>query len=224
MEERAMNLYRLDASIRLEGSVTRAVADSAESGWHSRNPGGSVVRRELGLDPLPARTWIDAVGASVNSGPLTLAQEEAVALVSCLADEILGADALLLAIPMYNFGVPHHVKAWVDAIMTDPRLRPVGGQPLAGKPAILILARSGGYAEGTSRFGWDHNTPWLRRIFADALGLDLHVTEVELTLAHVNPAMKALRDQADQTLDNGHALARSQGVKLAEQLLELAVA
>ena len=146
------------------------------------------------------------------------------ARVSRLVDEIVGADALLLAIPMTSFGVPHHVKAWVDAIMTDSRLRPGGDRILAGKPAILILARGGGYAEGTPRFGWDHNTPWLRGIFADSMGLYLHLTEIELTLAQVNPAMEALRDKADHSLADGHALARSQGVTLAEHLLELKVA
>ena len=67
-----MNLYHLDASIRLDGSVTRTVADSAELGWRSLNPDGSVTRRELGMDPLLARTWMEALEASASSGPLTL--------------------------------------------------------------------------------------------------------------------------------------------------------
>lgn len=62
-----MKLFRVDASIRVDGSVTRAVADSAQSGLQSRNLNVTVTRRDLGRDPLPARTWLDAVAARASS-------------------------------------------------------------------------------------------------------------------------------------------------------------
>ena len=48
-------LLRVDASIRLDGSVSRALADSAEAAWKAEHPDGVVVRRDLGLHPLAAR-------------------------------------------------------------------------------------------------------------------------------------------------------------------------
>jgi FMN-dependent NADH-azoreductase len=121
-------------------------------------------------------------------------------------------------VPLYNFGVPAHVKAWVDLLLTDPRLGPAGDQPLTGRPAVLVAARGGGYGPGTPREGWDHATPWLRRIFADVLGLDLSVAEAELTLAGVNPAMAELRPLAEQSLRDAHATAKSHGRTIAERL------
>jgi FMN-dependent NADH-azoreductase len=219
--DHSVNLLRVDASVRLDGSVTRAVADSAQSGVQSHLPGVMVTRRELGRDPLPARTWVDAVAARASTAPLTPSQQEAKDLATRLADELVEADVLLFAIPLYNFGVPHHVKSWVDVVITDPRMKSGSERILAHKPAILVLARGGGYGEGAPRHGWDHNTPWLRRIFVDVWDLDLQLIEVELTLAHVTPAMEALRDRADQELAAGHVLARRRGELLAERLLPL---
>ena len=58
------------------------------------------------------------------------------------------ADAYLLAIPLYNFGIPQHVKAWIDLAFTDPRLSSAVPTPLAGRPAALVLVRGGGYGPG----------------------------------------------------------------------------
>jgi FMN-dependent NADH-azoreductase len=59
-----MSLYRLDASIRVEGSHSRAIADIVEQEWRNARPGESVIRRHVGIDPVPATAWATAVGAS----------------------------------------------------------------------------------------------------------------------------------------------------------------
>ena len=55
-----MTLLRIDASIRSEGSISRAVADSVQAAWQAEHPGVEVVRRDLGQDPISARTWMAA--------------------------------------------------------------------------------------------------------------------------------------------------------------------
>jgi FMN-dependent NADH-azoreductase len=79
-----------------------------------------------------------------------------------------------------------------------------------------VVVRGGGYGPGTPREGWDHGTPWLRRILADVLGLDLHVTEAELTLATVNPAMAGLVDKAAESLEAAHVTAQQHGKRIAD--------
>src|ERR1700743_4009481 len=44
-----MLLFRLDASIRVEGSHSRAIADIVEQEWHDAHPGEPVIRRHVGL-------------------------------------------------------------------------------------------------------------------------------------------------------------------------------
>ena len=58
-----MTLFRLDASFRVEGSHSRAIADVVEQAWTETNPGERVVRRHLGTDVIPATAWGDAVTA-----------------------------------------------------------------------------------------------------------------------------------------------------------------
>ena len=212
-------IFRLDASIRYDGSVTRAVATSLESALLAESPGASVLRRDLSLAPLPSATWADALAGSHIAEPeRTAAQHGALALASELGDELSDADAFIFAIPMYNFGVPPHVKAWIDVVIADPRFSPRSTKPIAGRPAYLVIARGGAYGPGTAREGWDHATGWLKLIFERSWGLDLKVIEVELTAANANPALAELRDLAAQNLESAHAAATDYGRALSVRL------
>jgi FMN-dependent NADH-azoreductase len=134
-----VSLYRLDASIRVEGSRSRAIADIVEQEWRNAHPGESVIRRHVGVDPIPATTWATAVFAGhTPEESRTGEQRAALSLAASLTDELIAADALLFAAPLYNFGVSQHFKTWVDMVVTDPRMA-AGTQPiLVGKPAVLV--------------------------------------------------------------------------------------
>ncbi len=185
-----MSLYRLDASIRVEGSHSRAIADIVEQEWRNARPDEPVIRRHVGVDPIPATAWASAVfGGRTPRESRTGEQESALALAATLTDELIEADALLFAVPLYNFGVSQHFKTWVDMVITDPRMASGAAPVLAGKPAVLVTVRGGNYRPGTPREGWDHATGWMRRILADVWHLDLSVVQTEFTLVGVNPAL-----------------------------------
>jgi FMN-dependent NADH-azoreductase len=213
-----MSLFRLDSSIRREGSVTREVADSLERAWLEHHPDDTVVRRDLGTNPLSADVWAHAgTGQMLPEEQQTPQQRAALTLAAELADELIRVDAAVIAVPMYNWGISQHVKTWIDLLLTSPQLRPGGdAAPLAGRPVSLVIARGGGYGPGTPREGWDHATPYLRRIFEDVFQVDLTVVECELTLADVNPAMAELRETAaglrvranEQAVETGRAMAQ----------------
>ncbi len=206
-----MTLFRLDSSIRVEGSVSREVADTIEAAWAQHHPRDRVVRRDIGLAPLPSDAWAAAVtGSRTPAEQRTPEQRKAVALAATLADELLDAQAIVIAAPLYNFGVPAHLKAWLDLVITDPRFSPAG-RPLAGRSVILVLVRGGGYGAGTPREGWDHSTPYLLRILRDVWGADVTLVEAELTLADVNPAMAELRAAAAVSRAQAHERAAEVG-------------
>src|SRR5215217_7103961 len=118
-----MTLFRLDASIRTEGSASREIADIVEREWLAAHPGDTVERRHIGVDVLPADAWGHAVTAGwVVPEDRTVEQASAVELATTLTDELVNADAVLLAVPLYNWGVSQHFKTWFDLIMTDPRV------------------------------------------------------------------------------------------------------
>ena len=205
-------IFRLDSSIRTEGSVSRAVADTLEASIiESEGSDTTVIRRDVGLSPVPSDVWATSAFAGFTpEGDRTDAQLAAQAVAAELADEVVAADVLVIATSLYNFGVSQHLKTWIDTVITDPRFAP-GTETVKGKPAFLVLARGGGYGEGTPREGWDHATAYLRRILEDVWGLDLDVIETELTLAEVTPQMAELRDLARQQLAESHEAARTSG-------------
>lgn len=211
-----MSLFRLDASIRIDGSHSRELADIVEREWVGARPDSGVVRRHLGTEPIPAHAWADAVGAAYVPGDAhNPEQKYAVALAAEAVDQLVDADALLFAVPLYNFGVSQHFKAWADLVIADPRMA-AGVQPAtAGKPAVLVTVRGGSYAAGTPREGWDHATGWMRRILADVWQLDLQVVEAEFTLIDVNPALAQFADLAAELRQRAEENARTHGRALA---------
>lgn len=199
-----MPLFRLDASFRIDGSASRELADVVEAEWWQAHPHDTVVRRNVGVDVLPANAWALAVaGAATPPEARTGEQREAVALAGRLVDELLAPDAVVLAVPLYNFGVSQHIKTWIDLVCTDPRAN-AGTPLLAGKPVVLCTVRGGAYGPGTPREGWDHSTGYLRRILGDLWGADLTVVEREFTLVGVNPALDDFVDMAGEM--HAHAL------------------
>ena len=210
-----MTLFRLDASIRTDGSASREIADIVESEWLAAHPGDKVERRHLGVEPLPSDAWAHAVSAGfVPAADRTPEQVAAASLSAALLDELLQADAVVLAVPLYNFGVSQHIKTWFDLIIADPRSGG-GAQPLAGKPVVLVTVRGGAYGAGTPREGWDHSTGYLTRILRDVFGADLTVVEREFTLVGVNPALDDFKDLAAQMHSAAQDAAREAGNALA---------
>lgn len=211
-----MTLFRLDASIREEGSASREIADIVVNEWLAVHPGDVVESRHIGVDVLSADAWAQAVSAAyVAHADRTAEQAAAVKLVATLVDELLAADSVVLAVPLYNFGISQHMKTWIDLVITDPRA--AAGEPplLAGKRVVLCTVRGGAYGAGTPREGWDHSTAYLERILAEVWGADLTVVEREFTLVGVNPALDDFRDQAAVMHEEALASARQAGRALA---------
>lgn len=102
--------------------------------------------------------------------------------------------------PVYNFGAPSTVKAWVDHIVAPGlSLDPATNEALLGGRDLAVLAARGGYGPGAPREGWDHAEQWLPHGLA-MTGLVPRFITAELTLADVTPAMAALRPLAAESL------------------------
>jgi FMN-dependent NADH-azoreductase len=140
------------------------------------------------------------------------AQRAAVALAEEIARELRSAEAAILALPLYNFGVSQHVKTWMDLAI-------IGGESgerlLDGTPTVVVTTRGGAYGAGLPREGWDHNTAYLRRIVGDVWGADLTLVERELTLVGINPALDAFTETAELMKKTAHEAAAEAGRALA---------
>ena len=208
-----MTLLRVDASIQGPRSASSELADLVLGEWAAAHPERPVVRRHLAADPLPADAWAAAIAAGYTPDEQrTEAQRAALALAGELAAELRGADAAVLALPLYNFGVSQHVKTWIDLTVAGGGR---GEKLLDGKPVVLLTTRGGAYGAGTPRDGWDHNTDYLRRILVDIWGADLTVVEREFTLVGINPALDQFSDVAAAMKATAHDAAAAAGKALA---------
>ena len=189
-----MTILRIDASIQGPRSAGSALADAVLAEITAGRPNENVVRRHLGAEPLPAEAWANAVHAGwTPEADRTQDQREALALAGTLAGELREADAAVMALPLYNWGVSQHVKTWIDLAIAGA---PLGDRLLEGTPTVLIVTRGGAYGPGTPKEGWDHSIDYLRRVVAEVWGADLTLIERELTLVGVNPALDAFAETA----------------------------
>lgn len=153
-------LLHIDASGTTEGSLTRAataqpIADLAPE---------RVLRRDLAAEPLPQvdGTWITS--RLVPVADQTDQDSAALALSDTLVAELKAADTIVIGMPVYNFGMPAALKAWVD-LVARPKLTfaytpdgPVG--LLEGKRAIVAVASGGTQIDSAG----DYATPHLRKV------------------------------------------------------------
>jgi FMN-dependent NADH-azoreductase len=189
-----MPVLRIDATIQGERSASSALADLVLDEFLAARPQTPVLRRHLGQDPLPAHAWEAAISGSFTpEADRTAAQREALDIAERLATELQQATGVVLALPLYNFGVSQHAKTWIDLALAGA---PHGTRLLEGTPTVLVTTRGGAYGPGTPREGWDHNTDYLRRILVHIWGADLILVEREFTLVGVNPALDEFTETA----------------------------
>lgn len=149
------------------------------------NPDGAVVYRHLAADPIPHLDEAGFTAQFTDPAQRSPEQNDAFKLQEELVDELVAADTVLIALPLYNFGPPSTFKAWFDRIVSVERT--VGR--LADTTVVVVTARGGGYGPGSPREGWDHREPWLRHAFSMLGVTDLTFVDAELTLARESPMM-----------------------------------
>ena len=160
------NVLIIESSARQQGSFSRQLTRQFISQWQAARPADHVTVRDLALSPVP---HLDAnlLGGWMKPEAQRSADEQASLKRSDeLTDEVLGADVLVLAAPMYNFAIPSTLKAWLDHVLRAGvtfKYTETGPQGLlTGKKAYVLTARGGLYAGSTS----DHQEPYLRQVLA----------------------------------------------------------
>lgn len=178
-------LLHIDSSVQGDQSVSRRLTARAVARWRDTHPEGSVVYRDLASNPIPH-----------------LGDATSPALTAELIGEIKCADTVVLGLPLYNFGPPSTVKAWVDHIVAPGlSIDAATGAGLLGDTEFVVLeSRGGGYGPGTPRAGWDHAESWLPHAVS-MTGLSPRLIVAELTMADVNPAMAELKPLATASLN-----------------------
>jgi FMN-dependent NADH-azoreductase len=201
-------LLHIDSSSVGASSLSRQVARSFRDAWR-----GPVVYRDLAAAPVPHITAAGVTARFADPAGRDPEQAAAAAIQHELIEEFLGAGAYLFTVPMYNYSMPSVFKAWLDQLMVvGVTIVPPAA---AGRPALVISARGGGYGPGAPNHGMDHLVPALETAMGHpqlGLGLDLSVLTPELTHALIVPAFAEFLPLHQASM----ADSREQARKLAE--------
>src|SRR5262245_66443245 len=99
-EQLMARLLHIDSSLLTENSVSKEVANTFRETWAAEHPGGEVVYRDLGAEPVPGLTEAALMGGFTPQEQRSPEQREAVALRDQLVNEVRAPDASLVAVPM----------------------------------------------------------------------------------------------------------------------------
>jgi FMN-dependent NADH-azoreductase len=209
-------LLHLDASARRR-SFSRELGIAVADAWRTVHPDGIYLHRDLALDPIPHidEAWTELCDYVLEhqitdphryrEAVRTQAQAESWAVVEPLLDELVAADVVLIATPMYNFSIPASLKAWIDQV-TFPKMS------LAPRRFVVAYARGGAYGPGTPRQAYDHQERYLRDFVRGHYAVDdVAFVGTELVNSLVDPALTARRAQHDDSRAAALAAARTLG-------------
>ena len=163
------HILRVDASARVERSLSRQLGDRFIDAWTEQAGAPRLVRRDVGRAPPPFVTeaWI----AAVFSAEKTPEQQALTRLSDALIAEVAAADLIVLTTPMYNYGMPAALKAWFDQVVRIHKTFTFdlarGDRPLApilsGKPVVALTSCGEfGFGPGEPNDGGDNLVPHLR--------------------------------------------------------------
>ena len=206
-----MKLLHIDSSITGEISVSRQLSAAVVAGLKAAIPGLDVIRRDLDANPIPhldGKRLPTVRPANAADGAVGIADEGG----SDALDQFLAADIVVIGAPMYNFGIPSQLKAWIDRIAIAGKTfsytanGPIG---LAGGKRVIIASSRGGlYAPGMPFEANDFQERYLRAVFAF-----LGINDIEIIRAEglaLGPAQReAALNAAQATIAAAAAAARA---------------
>ena len=159
----------IESSPRGDDSASRRLTRRLTERLRMLHPETRLVERDLAKDPLPHLDHRTVKAIFTRDPGEAESLREALRLSDQVTEEVLSSDLLVIASPMWNFGLPSSLKAWVDHIVRPGktfRYTAGGVEGLAReKKAILVLASGGIFTQGPWK-SWDTEEPYLRLILS----------------------------------------------------------
>lgn len=172
----------IEISPRGQDSASRAVAGTLVARLKRLYPSAQLIRHDLAAEHLPHLdgTTLRTIATRDPAEADTLTA--AARLSDQLTDELLETDLLVIATPMWNFGIPSALKAWIDLVVRPSRTFQYTASGVLGlakdKKALLVLASGGVFTGGPWR-SWDFVEPYLRQILGFIGITDVQTVRVE---------------------------------------------
>ena len=163
-------LLYIQGSPRAQRSKSRRAAQELVDAYLAKHPQTQLDVLDLANEPLPEMDELAAGGkyAIMHGQPFTPEQKAAWSEVERVIDRFKSADLYVLAVPMWNFGIPYRLKHYFDLVVQPGYTFSVTAEGeyrglLSGKRAVAVYARGGAYVEPDS-LQLDHQKPYVELI------------------------------------------------------------
>lgn len=187
------NILHIISSPRGNESFSIKLGNAITGQLTQNNPGASVTELNLSIEPFPHLDELQIRALRTPEDQLTLAQREILTRSDKAIAQLREADALVISVPFFNFGVPSTLKSWIDNVVraghtfSYDQNGPKG--LVTGKKVYLAIATGGVYSDGPAK-GFDFAIPYLTTV----LGF-IGLTDVEVIRAE-GTAIPALQEQS----------------------------
>jgi FMN-dependent NADH-azoreductase len=175
-----MKLLHIDSSALGPLSVTRELSNATVQAWRHAHPSMAVTYRDLIATPPPHLG--DGVVQTLRFGKAPAAtRQDDLALIETMQVEFLAADVVVIGAPMYNFGIPSQLKAWIDALAQPGRTfkyTPQGPRGLAGGKRVIVASSRGNVYSQPPMSALDFQEPYLVTVLQF-----MGVTEIDIVRA-----------------------------------------
>lgn len=186
----------IHSSLFGDDSASTGIAQSLVDRLVSEHPGSKVTTLDLAEEAPSHLGAAEFNSWTVPAEQRSTGQRSLARTSDRLIEQLMSHDTLVLAVPMYNLGIPSTLKAWIDRVARAGKTftyTSEGPQGLVrGMQAYLVLSRGGQY-RGTPL---DTQTGYLTSV----LGL-MGITDVETIYAEgLNMGGDARQDSIDAAL------------------------
>jgi FMN-dependent NADH-azoreductase len=157
----------IESSPRGSDSASRQLTGTLKERLRVLYPDAKLIEHDLAKDPVPHLDQLTVKAISTKDKAEAESLREVLRLSDQLTDEVLASDLLVIASPMWNFGMPSSLKAWIDHVVRAGKTFNYAGAGVDGlakrTKAILVLASGGVFTEGPWK-SLDTVEPYLRQI------------------------------------------------------------
>ncbi|MEE2690901.1 MAG: NAD(P)H-dependent oxidoreductase [Pseudomonadota bacterium] len=198
MSTTTLKILQVNASARRNGSTTRRLSEELVSKLAAKGEAKVKVRELADGVPFVDEEWVAANFTPVENR--TARHTATLAYSESLIEELEEADVIVIGVPVYNFGVPAALKAWIDMVTRARRTfeytdkGPVG--LLKDKRAVLVVG-SGGVTVGSEA---DFATRYLKFVLGFIGVTDIEIVAAEGQAYDADGAAARARASLDATL------------------------
>ena len=171
-------LLKINASLFSGNGQSSQLTERFVAAWQASHPDTRVIERDLAASPVPHLDGARFMSFLAKPEERSAEQQAVVEFSDALIAELRAADAIVIGLPMYNFGIPSQLKAYFDHIARAGvtfRYTANGPEGLITGKKVYVLATRGGVYAGTPQ---DSQTAYVR----DFLGF-IGITDLEFIYA-----------------------------------------